>query len=97
MTAAPAAIDTREAIAAEVREVKVGAIDSAIRELEVSIRWLQLRKRELEEAASPPFVRVFPPKEGRCVRCNGTLADHLRAGSLPYDPHAFVPPKEGKA
>lgn len=48
----------------EVREVVAGAIDAAIHELEVSIRYLQLRKRELGEAASPPFVRVFPPKEG---------------------------------
>ncbi len=48
---------------AEVREVQVGAIDQAIHELEVSIRYLQMRKRELSETASPPFVRVFPPRE----------------------------------
>lgn len=47
----------------EAREVVAGAIDSAIRELEVSIRYLRMRKGDLDGAASPPFVRMFPPRE----------------------------------
>lgn len=38
---------------AEAREVVAGAIDSAIRELEVSIRYLRMRKGDLEAAPVP--------------------------------------------
>ena len=78
----------------EAREVVAASIDDAIRELEVTIRYLQLRRRELEETASSPSTRVFPPPEGRCVRCDGTLLDHLCPGLLPHGPHSFLPPKE---
>ena len=50
---------------AETREVVAGAIDEAIRDLEIAIRYLQLRKRELEGAANPPFVHVSPAREGK--------------------------------
>ncbi len=48
--------------AAEAREVTASAIDDAIRELQVAIRYLELRKRELDRP-SPAFTAVFPPKE----------------------------------
>ena len=50
---------------AEARETVPQAIDDAIRDLEIAIRYLQLRKRDLEGTASPPFTRVFPPREGK--------------------------------
>ncbi len=62
-TAAPTIADAREAIADEIREVKVRAIKEAIRELGVAISYLKWELRELGEIASPPFVRVFPPRE----------------------------------
>ena len=50
---------------AEARETVPQAIDDAIRDLEIAIRYLQLRKRELEGAANPPFVHVSPAREGK--------------------------------
>ena len=45
----------------EVREATRGAIDDAIRELQVAIKYLELRRQELDRQ-SLPFVRVFPPR-----------------------------------
>ena len=47
--------------AVEAREVTASAIDDAIRELQVAIRYLELRKRELDRP-SPAFTAVFPPR-----------------------------------
>lgn len=50
--------------AAEAREVTASAIDDAIRELQTVIRYLELRKADLDRPSLPaaPFVKVFPPR-----------------------------------